>query len=182
MREYLAALGLRSLSEAVGRVDLLDTLEAVEHWKAKGLDLSPVLAMPEEGPPTDRICCRQQDHGLDKALDHRFLEACGPAIERGEKVRWSWRSRMSTGRWERCSGTDITSAVGGAGLEDDTITLTFRGSAGQSFGAFVPRGDHHALFGDANDYLAKGLSGGRIIVRPPETSPSCPRTRSSPAT
>jgi glutamate synthase (NADPH/NADH) large chain len=175
VREYLAALGLRSLSEAVGRVDLLDTLEAVEHWKAKGLDLSPVLAMPEEGPPTDRICCRQQDHGLDKALDHRFLEACGPAIERGEKVQME----LAISNVDRTVGTllgyHITSARGGAGLEDDTITLTFRGSAGQSFGAFVPRGVTMRLFGDANDYLAKGLSGGRIIVRPPETSPFVPQ-------
>ncbi len=171
VREYLAMLGLRSLCDAVGRVDLLDSMEAVEHWKAKGLDLAPVLAAPEQGPPTDRMCCRAQDHGLERALDHRFLEACRPAIERGENVSME----LSITNVDRTVGTllgyEITSARGAAGLEKDTITLTFRGSAGQSFGAFVPRGVTLRLYGDANDYLAKGLSGGRVIVRPPETSP-----------
>jgi glutamate synthase (NADPH/NADH) large chain len=170
VREYLAMLGLRSLADAVGRVDLLDSMEAVEHWKAKGLDLSPVLAAPEQGPATERICCRAQDHGLERALDHRFLEACRPAIERGEKVSME----LAITNVDRTVGTllgyEITSARGAAGLEDDTITLTFRGSAGQSFGAFVPRGVTLRLYGDANDYLAKGLSGGRVVVRPPETS------------
>ena len=171
VREYLAALGLRSIDEAVGRVDLLDAAPAVEHWKARGLDLSPILAEPEEGPPTDRLCCRVQDHGLDRALDHRFLEACRPAIERGERVALE----LPITNVDRTVGTllgyEITTRHGGAGLPDDTITLTFRGSAGQSFGAFVPRGVTLRLIGDANDYLAKGLSGGRVVVRPPEESP-----------
>ena len=171
VREYLAALGLRSLSEAVGRVDLLDAVEAVGHWKAKGLDLSRVLAVPEDGPPTDRMCTRAQDHGLDKALDHQFLGACRAAIERGEKVSMD----LAITNVDRTVGTllghEITRAQGAAGLEDDTIVLTFHGSAGQSFGAFVPRGVTLRLYGDANDYLAKGLSGGRVVVRPHESSP-----------
>jgi len=171
VREYLAALGLRSLSEAVGRVDLLDTFEAVEHWKAKGIDLEAVLAVPESGPPTDRLCTRTQDHGLDKALDHRFLDACRSAIERGGKVAMELEITNVDRTVGTLLGYEITSARGGEGLEDDTIVLTFRGSAGQSFGAFVPRGVTLRLFGDANDYLAKGLSGGRVVVRPPETSP-----------
>jgi len=171
VREYLAALGLRSLSDAVGRVDLLDTLDAVEHWKARGLDLAPVLASPQDGPPTDRLCRRTQDHGLDKALDTQFVEACRPAIERGENVSMELRITNVDRTVGTLLGYEITSARGAAGLEDGTIDLTFRGSAGQSFGAFVPRGVTLRLYGDANDYLAKGLSGGRVIVRPPESSP-----------
>ncbi|MHB8594560.1 MAG: glutamate synthase large subunit, partial [Acidimicrobiales bacterium] len=168
VREYLAALGLRSIEEAVGRVDLLEAVEAVEHFKAKGLDLSPILAAPEEGPPTDRSCRRAQDHGLHRALDHRFLDDCREAIELGTPVSLS----LPIANVDRTVGTllgyEITRRRGAAGLPDDTISLTFRGSAGQSFGAFVPRGVTLRLFGDANDYLAKGLSGGRVVVRPPE--------------
>jgi glutamate synthase (NADPH/NADH) large chain len=171
VREYLAALGLASIEEAVGRVDLLDAVVATDHFKAKGLDLAPILAEPEVGPPTGRSCRQAQDHGLDKALDHRFLEACRPAIEDGTAVALE----LPITNVDRTVGTllgyEITSRHGGAGLPDGTITLTFRGSAGQSFGAFVPRGVTMRLIGDANDYLAKGLSGGRIVVRPDETAP-----------
>src|SRR5579872_4319336 len=171
VREHLAALGLRSIEEAVGRVDLLDVVAATDHYKAKGLDLSPVLAVPEEGPPTDRSCRRAQDHGLDKALDHRFLDACRPAIEEGRAVVLD----LPISNVDRTVGTllgnAVTRARGGAGLPDDTITITFRGSAGQSFGAFVPRGVTLRLVGDANDYLGKGLSGGRLLVRPPAAAP-----------
>jgi len=171
VRGYLAALGLRSLEEAVGRVDLLDTVAAADHCKAHGLDLSPILAQPEAGPPTDRRWRRPQDHGLDKALDHRFIEACRPAIEGGRRVELE----VPITNVDRTVGTllgyEITSRHGAAGLPDDSIVLTFRGSAGQSFGAFVPRGVTLRLFGDANDYLANGLSGGRVVVRPPEVSP-----------
>jgi len=171
VREYLAALGLRTIEEAVGRVDLLDTVEAVSHWKAAGLDLAPVLRQPDlpEGAVRHRI--QDQDHGLDRALDHRFLEACRPAIESGTPVR----AEVAVTNVDRTVGTllgyEITRRHGGAGLPEGTIDLTFRGSAGQSFGAFVPRGVTMRLFGDTNDYLGKGLSGGRIIVRPPEDSP-----------
>ncbi len=171
VRELLASLGLRTLDEAIGRVDLLDTAAAVGQWKAAGLDLSPILAQPDGGPPTDRRWRRPQDHGLDKALDHRFLEECRPAIERGEQVALE----LPVANVDRTVGTllgsEISRRYGGAGLPDGTITLTFTGSAGQSFGAFMPRGVTMRLFGDANDYLAKGLSGGRIVVRPPERAP-----------
>jgi glutamate synthase (NADPH/NADH) large chain len=180
VREYLAALGLRTLEEAVGRVDLLDTVAAVEHYKAKGLDLGPVLAAPEVGPPTDRYCSRIQDHGLEAALDHQFLDACRPVIEAGGVAddgssEGPLEIELAISNVDRTVGTllgyEITKRHGAAGLPDDSIALTFRGSAGQSFGAFVPRGVTLRLIGDANDYLAKGLSGGRVIVRPPESSP-----------
>jgi glutamate synthase (NADPH/NADH) large chain len=171
VREHLAALGLRSIEEAVGRVDLLDVDDAIGHAKTAGLDLSPILAVPEEGSPTDRFCSCVQDHGLDKALDHRFLDACAPALERGTPVSLE----LPISNRDRTVGTllgyEITRRHGGSGLPDGTITLTFRGSAGQSFGAFVPAGVTLRLFGDANDYLAKGLSGGRVVVRPPEEAP-----------
>jgi len=176
VREHLAALGLRTIEEAVGRVDLLDALEAVDHYKARGLDLGPVLAVPESGPPTDRHCTGVQDHGLDKALDHRFLDACRPVIEAGGTGDGRPLAlELAITNVDRTVGTllgyEITRRHGAAGLPDDSIVLTFRGSAGQSFGAFVPRGVTLRLIGDTNDYLAKGLSGGRVVVRPPETSP-----------
>jgi glutamate synthase (NADPH) large chain len=170
VREYLAALGLRSLEEAIGRVDLIDTVSAIDHWKASGLDLSPILAVPDLPDGAVRFCIRDQDHGLERALDHAFLETCRPAIEKGQRVE----AALSITNVDRTVGTllgyEITRRHGGAGLPDGTIDLTFTGSAGQSFGAFVPKGVTMRLLGDANDYLGKGLSGGRIIVRPPEDS------------
>ncbi|HVC70569.1 MAG TPA: glutamate synthase large subunit [Acidimicrobiales bacterium] len=176
VREYLAALGLRSLHEAVGRVDLLETVEAVDHYKAKGLDLGPILAEPALGPPTDRFCTGVQDHGLDKALDHAFLDACRPVIEAGGSAGGETLAmELPISNVHRTVGTllgyEITKRHGAAGLPDDSIVLTFRGSAGQSFGAFIPRGVTLRLIGDANDYLAKGLSAGRVVLRPPEDSP-----------
>jgi len=171
VRELLAALGLRTLEEAVGRVDLLDTVRAVEHWKAAGLDLAPVLRQPDLPDGAARHCTQTQDHGLDRALDHQFLEACLPALEQGTPVR----AEVEVTNVDRTVGTllgyELTRRHGGAGLPDGTIDLTFRGSAGQSFGAFLPKGITMRLLGDTNDYLGKGLSGGRIIVRPPEESP-----------
>lgn len=171
VRELLASLGLRSLDEAVGRVDLLDTVAAVDHWKGRGLDLAPVLAVPEAGPPTDRRCRQAQDHGLDAALDHRFLAECAPAIEHGERVEVHCSIRNVDRTVGTLLGSEIARRHGGAGLPDGTITLHFEGSAGQSFGAFLPRGVTMRLSGDANDYLAKGLSGGRVVLRPPAGSP-----------
>ncbi len=173
VREILASLGLRSIEEAVGRVDLLDTHEATEHWKAAGLDLSPVLVFPESETdlPSARRCTTTQDHGLERALDHQFLELCRPALESGEPVEASLRISNVDRTVGTLLGYEITKRHGAAGLADDTISLTFTGSAGQSFGAFVPKGVTMRLVGDANDYLAKGLSGGRVIVRPPESSP-----------
>jgi glutamate synthase (NADPH/NADH) large chain len=170
VREELAALGLRSLEEAVGRVDLLDATEAVDHWKASGLDLAPILVQPELPEGAVRHCVNQQDHGLDRALDHVFLEECMSAVEGGPPVR----AEVNVTNVNRTVGTllgyEITRRHGGAGLPEGTIDLTFHGSAGQSFGAFVPKGVTMRLLGDTNDYLGKGLSGGRIIVRPPEDS------------
>jgi len=170
VREHLAALGMRSLDEAVGRVDLLDVRPAVRHWKASGLDLSSVLAAPT-GPPGVAVRrTRDQDHGLRRALDHRFLPDCEQAIEHCTTVDLT----MAITNRDRSVGTMLGSAVtkrhGAAGLPTDTIRLTFSGSAGQSFGAFVPPGVTLRLLGDANDYLGKGLSGGRLVVRPPEGS------------
>ncbi len=171
VREHLAALGLRSLEEAIGRVDLLDSTQAIDHWKAKGLDLSTILADVEVPEGAARRCVTVQDHGLDRALDHHFLDACRPAIERGERVR----VELPVANVDRTVGTllghEIVRHHGGAGLADGTIELVFTGSAGQSFGAFVPRGVTMRLYGDANDYLGKGLSGGRIVVRPHDDAP-----------
>lgn len=171
VREHLAALGLRSIDEAIGRVDLLDAAGAVDHWKARGLDLTPVLTEPDLPEGTARRSISEQDHGLDKALDHAFLDACRPAIEDGTPVT----AEVDISNVDRTVGTllgyEITRRHGGQGLPDGTIDLTFRGSAGQSFGAFVPRGVTMRLLGDTNDYLGKGLSGGRLVVRPPEGSP-----------
>jgi glutamate synthase (NADPH/NADH) large chain len=171
VREHLASLGLRSLEEAVGRVDLIDGSRAVDHWKAAGLDLSPILVEPELPAGTPRHCVAVQDHGLDRALDHAFLELCGPAIEQGTPIA----ATLDISNVDRTVGTllgyEITRRHGGAGLPEGTIDLTFMGSAGQSFGAFLPKGVTLRLLGDSNDYLGKGLSGGRIIVRPPDESP-----------
>ena len=171
VREHLASLGLRSLDEAVGRVDLLDTEAAVTHWKAAGLDLSSVLAQPDVPDSVGRRQTRLQDHGLEKALDHQFLDECAPALADGTPVEVS----LSISNVDRTVGTllgsEISKRYGAAGLPADTISLTFTGSAGQSFGAFMPNGVTMRLWGDANDYFGKGLSGGRLVVRPPLGSP-----------
>ena len=167
VREILATLGLRSLDEAIGRADLIDSAEAVDHWKAKGLDLAPILVQPELPEGAARYCINAQDHGLGRALDHAFLERCRPAIEDASPVEVD----LAITNVDRTVGTllghEITRRYGGEGLPEGTIDLTFHGSAGQSFGAFVPKGVTMRLLGDSNDYLGKGLSGGRIIVRPP---------------
>jgi glutamate synthase (NADPH/NADH) large chain len=172
VRELLAELGFRSLEEAVGRVEALDVRQAVDHWKASGLDLSPILHRPDVDGPLH--CVTTQDHGLGKALDNQLLSLCADALERGEHVS----AQVSIRNVNRTVGTMLGSALtkryGGEGLPDDTISLTFTGSAGQSFGAFVPSGITMRLVGDANDYLGKGLSGGRLIVHPPEQSPFVP--------
>ncbi len=171
VRELLASLGLRSLDEAIGRVDLLDTDAAVTHWKAAGLDLSSVLAQPDVPDTVGRRQTRLQDHGLEKALDHQFLDECAPALAAGTPVEVA----LPISNVDRTVGTllgcEISKRYGAEGLPEDTIGLTFTGSAGQSFGAFVPRGVTMRLWGDANDYFGKGLSGGRLVLRPPEGSP-----------
>jgi glutamate synthase (NADPH) large chain len=171
VRELLASLGLRSLDEAIGRVDLLDTEPAISHWKASGLDLSTVLAQPDVPETMGRRQLRLQDHGLEKALDHQFMDACASALDGGGPVSMELPISNVDRTVGTLLGSEISRRFGAAGLEDDTISLTFFGSAGQSFGAFVPHGVTMRLYGDANDYFGKGLSGGRLIVRPPLESP-----------
>jgi glutamate synthase (NADPH) large chain len=170
VREYLARLGLRSLAEAIGRVDLLDTALAVSHWKASGLDLAPVLHdVPAYDGPRRRVT--GQDHGLDKALDNTLIQLAEGALEEGRPVRLELPIRNVNRTVGTMLGFEVTRRWGGEGLPDDTITVAFTGSAGQSFGAFVPRGITLRLAGDANDYLGKGLSGGRLIAFPAPGAP-----------
>ena len=166
VREYLARLGFRSLDEAIGHAELLDTTRAVDHFKARGLDLSPVLYVPPLEPDEPRRCVTEQDHGLHRALDCELIELCAPALDSQEPVRVQIGIRNVNRTVGTMLGSEVTRRFGGQGLPEDTIDITFTGSAGQSFGAFVPRGITLRLEGDANDYVGKGLSGGRIIVRP----------------
>ncbi|MFN0028378.1 MAG: glutamate synthase large subunit [Acidimicrobiales bacterium] len=166
VREILASLGFRTLEEAIGRADLLDTREAVDHWKASGLDLAPILYQPETEPGQARHCTTTQDHGLDRALDQQLIALSEPALERAEPVVIRLPIRNVNRTVGTMLGYRVTKRYGGAGLADDTITVHFEGSAGNSFGAFVPRGITLRVEGDANDYTGKGLSGGRLVVRP----------------
>ena len=167
VREYLARLGFRRLEEIIGRVDLLDAALAVEHWKASGLDLSRVLYVPPLPEGAALTCKQSQDHGLDKALDNTLIQLAEGALEEGRPVRLDLPIRNVNRTVGTMLGYEVTRRWGGEGLPENTIDISFRGSAGQSFGAFLPRGVTLRLEGDANDYLGKGLSGGRLIVRPP---------------
>ncbi|WP_439939387.1 glutamate synthase large subunit [Nocardia sp. N13] len=172
VRELLAELGFRSLDEAIGQVGVLDVAEAVDHWKASGLDLTPILhqasAHGEFGQfeGQDLRNTRTQDHGLDKALDNELIAIAAPALESGEPVRAQVAIRNVNRTVGTMLGHEVTKRYRGEGLPEGTIDITLTGSAGQSFGAFVPRGITLRLEGDANDYVGKGLSGGRIVVRP----------------
>jgi glutamate synthase (NADPH) large chain len=166
IREYLASLGLRSLDEAIGHTELLDTRDAVEHWKAAGLDLTPILTPVRSGNASALRCTTTQDHGLDKALDHALVDLSAEALEHGRPVRFEVPVRNVNRTVGTMLGHELTKKWGADGLPEGTIDITLTGSAGQSFGAFVPRGIVLRLFGDSNDYLGKGLSGGRIVVRP----------------
>jgi glutamate synthase (NADPH/NADH) large chain len=167
VRELLAALGFRSLAEAVGHVELLDTREAIDHWKAGGLDLSPILHQPESRFEQDFLCTGSQDHGLEAALDNVLIEHAADALEHGQPVEIATEVRNTNRTVGTLLGHEVTKRYRGEGLPDDTIRVNLTGSAGQSFGAFVPRGITLRLEGDANDYVGKGLSGGRLIIRPP---------------
>jgi glutamate synthase (ferredoxin) len=168
VREYMAALGFRTMDEMIGRVDRLDVKAAVEHWKAKGLDLSQILYEPAMPAEVARRCVTTQDHGLERSLDATTLiPACRDAIDHGKAIELDLPIRNVNRTVGTTLGYEITSKWGGEGLPDDTIRVHFTGSAGQSFGAFVPRGVTFTLEGDANDYWGKGLSGGRLIVFPP---------------
>ncbi|HVU16737.1 MAG TPA: glutamate synthase large subunit [Candidatus Didemnitutus sp.] len=167
MREIMASLGFRTIEEMVGRTDRLEGRKAIEHWKAKGLDFSNILYQPDAGPEVGRYCQIKQDHGLDRSLDvTTLLNLCEPAILRGEKVV----AEVPIRNIHRVVGTitsgEITKKHGAKGLPEDTVQIRFKGSAGQSFGAFMTHGMTFSIEGDANDYLGKGLSGGKIIVSP----------------
>ncbi|MET0693704.1 MAG: glutamate synthase large subunit [Propionibacteriaceae bacterium] len=166
VREYLAALGFRTLLEAVGHVEALEATQAINHWKAHGLDLRPILYQPElrEGAALHQTI--EQDHGLDVALDQDLIRMCADTLKSGEPVRASVKIRNVNRTVGTILGHEVTKATDGAGFPDGTIDITFSGSAGQSFGAFVPAGVTLRLEGDSNDYLGKGLSGGRIVLRP----------------
>jgi glutamate synthase (NADPH/NADH) large chain len=166
VRENLAALGFRTLAEAVGHAELIDTTEAIDHWKASGLDLTPILHVPERPFGDDLHNTTGQDHGLDRALDRELIAAARPALEGGEAVKLEFPIRNVNRTVGTMLGHELTKRHGGLGLPDDTIDITLRGSAGQSIGAFLPKGITLRLHGDANDYAGKGLSGGRLIVRP----------------
>jgi glutamate synthase (NADPH) large chain len=171
VRELLAALGFRSLDEIIGHPELLDITEALGHWKACGLDLSPILEEPSIDRGEPRHCVTAQDHGLDRALDRQLIESCQPALLDARPVELSMPIRNVNRTVGTLLGAEITRRYGGEGLPDGTVDISFTGSAGQSFGAFVPPGVTLRLEGDANDYLGKGLSGGRLIVRPPRDAP-----------
>ena len=171
LRQIMAKLGFRTLNEMIGRTDKLIPWKAIEHWKAKGLDLTPVLYQPEVGPEVGRYRQIDQDHGLEKSLDvTKLLEICEPAIERGERVHADLPIRNVNRVVGTIVGSEVTRKHGSNGLPEDTIHLKFTGSAGQSLGAFMPRGMTIELEGDANDYFGKGLSGGKIIIYPPKGS------------
>ena len=166
VRALLAELGFRTLDEAIGRAELLDVEQAVDHWKASGLDLAPILHVPAIDESMPRRQTTLQDHGLDRALDRQLIELCEPALERMEPVRAQLPIRNVNRTVGTMLGSEVTRLHGGAGLPDETIDLTFTGSAGQSFGAFLPAGITLRLEGDGNDYVGKGLSGGRLVLRP----------------
>ena len=168
VREWLAKLGFRSLDEAIGQVELLDTRKAVEHWKASGLDLEPILRFPDQSKYAARKKQVAQDHGLSDALDNEILKLVAPALLNGEHTSIALQIRNRNRTVGTMLGSEITRRFGGTGLPEDTIEITLHGSAGQSLGAFIPKGLTIRLYGDTNDYLGKGLSGGRIIVRPDE--------------
>jgi len=174
VREIMASLGFRTLNEMVGRTDVLEAKQAVDHWKAKGIDLSNILYQPDVPPDIGRYCQIPQDHGLEQSLDMTvLLDLCQPAIEKGEKVKATLPIKNTNRVVGTILGNEITKRHW-YGLPEDTIQLHFQGSAGQSFGAFVPKGVTLELEGDANDYLGKGLSGGKIIVYPPVGSTFVP--------
>jgi glutamate synthase (ferredoxin) len=170
VRELMAQLGFRKLEDMVGRTDMLEARHAVDHWKARGIDLSNLLYSPKVGPEVGKFCSESQDHGIDKSMDiTTLLPLCKDAIEKGEKVKATLPIRNVNRTVGTILGNEITKRHW-QGLPDDTVHLHFQGSAGQSFGAFVPKGVTLEIEGDTNDYIGKGLSGGRLLVYPPAAS------------
>ncbi len=175
VREYMAELGFRTVNEMIGQVDKLNVKKAVEHWKAKGLDFSKILYKPEPRPGDEIYCVNEQDHGLDKSLDvTKLVPLCKEALDNKKKVDIILPIKNTNRTVGTILGYHITKKYGAEGLPEDTVNVHFNGSAGMSFGAFVPRGVTMTLEGDANDYIGKGLSGGKIIVYPPRHSTFVP--------
>ncbi len=170
VRELMAKLGFRTINEMVGRTDVLEAKKAIAHWKAKNIDLANILYQPEVGSDVGRYCQIPQDHGIEKSLDITvLLDLCKSAIEKGEKVKATLPINNTNRTVGTILGNEITKRHW-EGLPEDTVHLHFQGSAGQSFGAFVPKGVTLELEGDGNDYVGKGLSGGKIIIYPPAAS------------
>ncbi|MBI4455989.1 MAG: glutamate synthase large subunit [Acidobacteria bacterium] len=175
VRELMAQLGFRTMNELIGHTERLEVQQAVKHWKARGLDFSQVFYQPTMPDHVGRYCRIPQDHGLERALDNTaLLQLCKPALEEGRPVAATLPIRNTNRVVATILGSEVTRRFGAQGLPEDTIKLHFKGSAGQSFGAFVPRGVTLILEGDSNDYIGKGLSGGKIIVYPPEGSTFVP--------
>jgi glutamate synthase (NADPH/NADH) large chain len=171
IRKYLAELGFRSIDEAVGHAEMLDTDAGIAHWKSQGLDLSPIFSVPTDAHGarlTQRRRLRAQDHGLDHALDQTLIALAEGALEDAHPARLELPVRNVNRTVGTLLGSEVTRRYGAAGLPADTISVRLTGSAGQSLGAFLPPGITLELIGDANDYVGKGLSGGRIVVRPPD--------------
>jgi glutamate synthase (NADPH/NADH) large chain len=164
VREILAQLGFRTLQEAIGHVEFLDTRKAVDHWKAAGLNLEPLLVRPDVDSALHNTT--KQDHGLDAALDNQLIELAQPALTKGESVKIDLPVRNVNRTVGTMLGAEVTRRYGAGGLPAGTIDVTLHGSAGQSLGAFIPRGVAIRLYGDSNDYVGKGISGGRVVVRP----------------
>ena len=170
VREYLAALGFRSLDEAIGHIELIDVNRAISHWKADGLDLTPILAQAPVSAEASRRRITVQDHELDKHFDHKLIAAANSALEDAKPVQIDLDITNVDQAVGTMLGNELTKRYGAEGLPDGTIDIKLKGSAGQSFGAFVPRGIKLTLSGDSNDYVGKGLSGGTIVIRPDERS------------
>lgn len=166
VRDLLAQLGFRKLEDAIGQVELLDTKSAIDHWKASGLDLAPLLIAPRDESPRRNVT--KQDHGLVNALDNELIKLSAESLNKATPTRLNMKVRNVNRTVGTMLGAEITRRFGGVGLPTDTIDITFHGSAGQSFGAFLPSGLTLRLYGDSNDYVGKGLSGGRVIIRPDE--------------
>ena len=180
VRELMAQMGFRSLDQMIGRSDCLNVKAAVEHWKAKGLDLTTILHQPNVPPSVGRRCVQDQDHGLDKALDNKLIALSQDALVHGNAVELEGSIRNVNRTVGTMLGSELTRRWGPDGLRDNTIRIKFKGSAGQSFGAFVPRGVSLSIEGDANDYFGKGLSGGQLTIYPPLKSTFVPEENIKP--
>jgi glutamate synthase (NADPH/NADH) large chain len=174
VRELMAQLGFRTMDEMIGRADRLDVAKAVAHWKARGLDYSQILFQPTLPTDAPLHCVERQDHGLDKALDNELIARARPAIEQRAPVAFSLPIRNVNRTVGTLLGYEVTRRWGAPGLPDGTIRVHFTGNAGQSFAAFLPKGITLTLEGDANDYVAKGLSGGKVVVYPPKAATFAP--------